>query len=248
MKGPGLRGLPQFLQYVRTYPAPEPLMTALARGPLATYGARTGNLWALEGDELVSIARFGATVEESERYARIPLSLDFDICAAVQTGQAVIGSPHEVGDTRVGIIDGDFWNALVDRVGGQTLVSVPLVVGGEPVGGFGFLTDVPWPGDQASSDVLGILAGVLALWLTHPLSPIPASDPLAGQGQWSFVLTKRQVEIMHRVEQGWPTRRIALELGISESTVKQDVQHVMRSMRTSDRLAAAERARLLGLM
>lgn len=248
MNGPTLRALPQFLRYARTYPAPEPLLTALARGPLGTFGARTGAIWRIDGDELVSVARFGHTVEEGERYARIPLFLDFAICGAVQTGQCLIGPAHEVGDTRVSVVDGDFWNALVDRVGGVSLVSAPLVVGDETVGGFSFITDVEWPGDESASAVLDVVVGTLALWLTHPLSPIPATDPLAEQGQWSLTLTERQVSIMQRVEEGWSTRGIAIELGLSPSTVKQDVQHVMRSMRTSDRRTAAERARLLGLM
>lgn len=248
MTASNLRGLPQFLRFLRTYPAPEPMMTALARGPLATCGARTGALWRLEGDDLVSIARFGGTVEEGERYARIPLALDFDICEAVTTRQPVIGPAQELGETRIGVVDGDFWNALVDRVDGVSLASLPLVIGDSVVGGFGFITDVSWPGDAESTALLDVLAGALALWLTHPLTPIPAPDPLAGQGQWSLALTTRQAEIMRRVEDGQRNREIAAALHLSDSTVKQDVQHVMRTMRTSDRRTAAERARLLGLL
>jgi DNA-binding CsgD family transcriptional regulator len=243
-----LRGLPQFLRYVRTYPAPDPLITALARGPLATYGARTGSLWRLEGDELVSLARFGATVEEAERYARIPLNLDFDISEAVRSKTPVCGPAPETGKTRVGIVDGEFWNALVERVGGVSLVSVPLLLDDEAVGGFGFMADTEWPDDEESHGVLDVLASTLALWLTHPLAPIPASGTLGGQGQWSLTLTERQIEIMTRVEAGLRNREIALALRVSDSTVKQEVQHVMRTMRTSDRHSAAERARALGLM
>jgi DNA-binding NarL/FixJ family response regulator len=96
--------------------------------------------------------------------------------------------------------------------------------------------------------VLDVLASVLALWLTHPLSPVAPPSLSTGQTAWSLALTERQVSIMRRVEQGWSTRGIAIELGLSESTVKQDVQHVMRNMRTSDRRTAAARARTLGLM
>ena len=248
MSAASLRALPQFLRYARTYPAPEPLMTALARGPLSTYGARTGALWRREGDELVSLARFGTTVEEAERYARIPLALDFDVCEAVRTRTPVWGDAHEIGDTRVGVVDGDFWNDLVSRVAGVSLVSVPLILADEVVGGFGFMTDTAWPDDEESQGFLEVVASVLALSLTHPLSPIPAPDPAAAQGQWTLTLSDRQAEIMRRVALGQRNREIASALGLSDSTVKQEVQRVMRSMRTSDRLIAAERARTLGLM
>ena len=45
-----------------------------------------------------------------------------------------------------------------------------------------------------------------------------------------------------RVALGERNREIASALGLSDSTVKQEVQKVMRTMRTSDRLIAAERA------
>jgi DNA-binding NarL/FixJ family response regulator len=53
---------------------------------------------------------------------------------------------------------------------------------------------------------------------------------------------------MRRVSLGARNREVASALGLSDSTVKQEVQRVMRTMRTSDRLVAAERARTLGLM
>jgi DNA-binding CsgD family transcriptional regulator len=248
MSASAMRALPQFLRYARTYPAPQPLMTALARGPLASYGARTGALWRLEGDELVALARFGTTIEEADRYARIPLALDFDICEAVRLRAPVCGPAPEVGETRIGVVDGDFWNALVGRVSGVSLVSVPLLLADEVVGGFGFMADTEWPADDESQGFLEVLASVLALWLTHPLSPIPPVDSAGGHGLWSLALTPRQVDIMRRVMLGQRNREIASALGLSDSTVKQEVQRVMRTMRTSDRLIAAERAHTLGLM
>lgn len=248
MNGPNLRGLPAFLRYARTYPPPEPLLASLAHGPLASLGACLGAVWRLDGDELVSIARFGSTVEESERYARIPLVLDFNICEAVRSRQTLVGPARDDRDTGIGVVDGDFWNALVERVGGISLVSAPLVLGDDVVGAFGFMTDTAWTDDPESHSIVDIVASVLALWLTHPLSAIPAVDPVFGRGQWSVSLTERQAAILRRIETGLSNRHIAVSLGLSDATVKQEVQHAMRTMRASDRRTAAERARALGLL
>jgi DNA-binding NarL/FixJ family response regulator len=61
-------------------------------------------------------------------------------------------------------------------------------------------------------------------------------------------VTERQKQILRLVEVGKSNTGIALALGYSVSTIKQELQRVMRAMGVSDRTEAAARARSLGLL
>jgi DNA-binding NarL/FixJ family response regulator len=61
-------------------------------------------------------------------------------------------------------------------------------------------------------------------------------------------LTPRQCDILALVLCGWTNADIGARLGYSESTVKQEVQRAARILDAPDRMAAARRARGLGLL
>jgi DNA-binding NarL/FixJ family response regulator len=63
-----------------------------------------------------------------------------------------------------------------------------------------------------------------------------------------LMFTQRQQDIVELVNRGVGNHQIANELHVSVSTVKQELQRIMRSTSTSDRLTAAQRAVEMGLL
>ena len=61
-------------------------------------------------------------------------------------------------------------------------------------------------------------------------------------------LTPRQIEILELVQQGKSNTYISALLGFSQSTVKQELQRVMKLLRVNDRSAAVTRANELQLI
>ena len=92
------------------------------------------------------------------------------------------------------------------------------------------------------------ISSALGLWMTHPDSPSPRSDRLQRTGHGLLHLTDRQQQILRLVELGKSNTSIAMTLGFSSSTIKQELQRVTRSTGATDRLDAVARARSLGLL
>jgi NarL family two-component system response regulator LiaR len=61
-------------------------------------------------------------------------------------------------------------------------------------------------------------------------------------------LTPREREVLALIGRGYANKRIALELGLSEKTVKTHVSHVLSKLGVSDRTAAAVHAVRAGLL
>jgi two-component system, NarL family, response regulator LiaR len=86
-----------------------------------------------------------------------------------------------------------------------------------------------------------IIDPTVAARLVHALSERPAAAP-AFDG-----LTARERDVLTLIAQGRSNKRIALELGISEKTVKTHVGHVLAKLDVTDRTQAAVFAVQAGL-
>ena len=60
-------------------------------------------------------------------------------------------------------------------------------------------------------------------------------------------LTGRQLEVMQLIQKGYNNRKIARQLDISESTVKQHLHSIFSTLRVSSRTEALAAAQHLGL-
>ncbi len=60
---------------------------------------------------------------------------------------------------------------------------------------------------------------------------------MAGLGR--PVLTERQIEVLRRLSEGQPNKTIALELGLSEKTVKAHITAIFKALNVVNRTQAA---------
>ena len=136
---------------------------------------------------------------------------------------------------------------MLARLGASLVVSQPVVHGGEVIGAVGFLAARSPSPSGHDRWILDGVAAALALWMSHPASPIEGPDPVGGR-TWSLAMTARQRRVLELVAAGQSTAQMAAALEVSEATVKADLQRSMKALRTSDRHEAARRAQALRLI
>jgi DNA-binding CsgD family transcriptional regulator len=246
-------GLPQLLRYLGTFPRPADALEALHHGPLGVYGATASLLWQVRGDELVALASVGHTRAEVDRYATLPLTLGLSVVRAVRTGTVIVDTDVTVAETPPApasrdMLDDEVRDAILRRGQAASVLRIPLLNDGRSVGAIGLVVDRRWPDDEGTVALTDCISLAMGMWLTHPRVGVSgaAVRPLARD--WSLSFTERQREILRLAEQGQSNPAIAAALHVSASSVKQDLQRCMRALRSEDRLAAAARARSLGLL
>jgi DNA-binding NarL/FixJ family response regulator len=82
--------------------------------------------------------------------------------------------------------------------------------------------------------------------LMEPLV-LPATESRLRCGAGGL-LTERQVDVLRRLDEGQSNRAIALDLGLSEKTVKAHVTAILRALRVVSRTQAVAAGRKAGLI
>lgn len=245
---PTLAGIPQFVRYLSAFPPASRVVEAALRGPLSHVGGRTLFLWQVrDGGILSAVGAYGHTAEEIGRYAHVPLSIDGLTARAVNARAAVVEDLTSPDLSPLSRLDDTMLQGLISRTESRYAVNVPVIHAGEVVGAYGVSADQGWESAANAAVILDAVASALAVWMTHPRSEVGRVE-LSGPHDWSLVFTERQKEALRLVEAGQSTAAIASSLGVSESSIKADLQQAMRALRTSDRREAAHRARSLGLL
>lgn len=241
--------LPQFLRYMSSFPTPDKVLRALASGPLARHGMVGGFLWILvDGSHLVSVGCIGWPMDLEERYSVVPIGLDLPAANAAREDSTTIDVADGFGRQYVGSIDEEYLDEHFAAKDVSSIVNIPLRQARSVVGCFGFVTDRPWEVTEESTALLEALSSTLGLWATHPRAGVVSGPMSLTQRDWSLAFTPRQKEVLALVGEGRSNSQIAHQLHVSVSSVKQDVQHMMRALRTHSRDSAHERAQRLKLL
>lgn len=239
---------PGFLQFLTTFPGPDAVARATSHGPLAQFGCKVVSLWVpSDTSELVSIGDFGVEGFNPERYARMSLAVHTALSESFITSSTIVLSLSEVIIQYPALsFDQEFWDTVLEINGDGDLGHVPIIVNGIPIGAFSFLCDRNNDWNPRSSAVLDGLAAALGLWMSNPASQI-RGVPVNGLHE-GLSLSPRQIQILDLVQQGKSNTYISARLGFSQSTVKQELQRVMKRLRVNNRDAAVTRANELQLI
>jgi len=245
-----LRPSPQFWTFLAAFPHPVTVPRAMALGPLSNFSTKGAFLaFPHEAGYLRTMGGYGFTDEEMDRYAIVPLSMASPMAEAYLSSEVLI-MPFSDLPTRYEVvrIDPEIWNQMEDRFGGGDVVHVPVTAQGTTLGVMGFYTDVRRVWTSKDVSYLEGLCAAVGIWATHPLSGVQTPDIWRPVGETMLVLSDRQQVILRMVESGKSNAAIAMALGYSPSTVKAEIQKILRTLKVNDRAAAAERARELGLL
>lgn len=241
-------GLPSFLRLLSTHPTGDSLALCLTQGPFAAFGARATVMWLLEEPDVLSLVGYtGFTDENLARWHRIPLSLPTQLVDVVRNIEVMITPALDFPRLYPkASFDRENYASMMERLGAGDLVGLPVVHQGLCLGVIQFVTGASRTWSSLDFSVLDGISSALGLWATHPDTPI---TPLyVSEGRESMlILSERQNRIVELVLRGEGNHQIAQELLVSVSTVKQDLQKLMRSTNQTDRLAAARCAVERGL-
>lgn len=245
----GSAGLPQFLRFLSTLPTPDNVARALLMGPMSTFDTAAVSITQVRGEALELNGTSGYTPGEVDGYWSVPLSVPTPFSRCVREAEVIIDEIEEVTTRFEALrVDEGLWQGFMNRLGIGQVISAPIVFQGTVIGAFGGITRSKRTWNSLDFALLDGISSALGLWMTHPDTPSSRTDRLQRRDAGILHVTQRQQEILRLVELGKSNTAIALALGYSVSTIKQELQRVMRSMGVSDRSDAADRARSLGLL
>ena len=246
-----LAAFPPLIAFLATYPDPQSVTEALLNGPLKFYEAVACNMMKKEKGEnnaLLLIGSTGITERTVQRYQELPLNIDTPMGRAFSDNEIVAVSITEMVDEYPAVqMDSEIWHEQIERSGNQSIVCAPIVSNGQAIGAFNFYLPPEHPLGSSDYSFVQGLSALLGMWLSHPRTNKGIDTDLADNNlDIPLTLSDRQLEILGLVEQGRSNAAIAVCLGYSQSTVKQELQKAMKVLRVSERQEAATRAKELG--
>ena len=239
-----LSALSAFLLRVGDAPHPDEVAQALVDSFSEPFGARTSSILAIRGDLLVVLGRHGYDADEVSALRAMPLAGDHLLSQVVREGEVLIEPNADIsGGFAAAKRPWGSWASTVARLPHGTTLGVPITSGGRAVGACALITEGPRPLQPLEVAALGAVGLALGMWLTHPDSGLPAEEESRTPS-----LTARQVAILELVADDCSNPEIGKLLGFSESTVKQELQRIQRTLGVSGRQQAVARATRLGLL
>ena len=244
-----LIALPAFMRFLSTYPDPQEVCESLISGPLAHFDAKSVNMFlTTEENTFKIVGTTGITAPLVPRYIEMPRTLNTPLSNAVLEGEIVTTSIlKQLDDYPSLALDRAIWEDVAKTSGNLQIDTIPIVSNGRSIGAFDMFSEATAV-SRKDYAFLSALGHMLGIWATHPFTESGLEANFApNANDVSFNLNERQLNILELVEQGRSNSAIAVILGYSQSTVKQELQRAMRVLRTNERSEAAKRARELGL-
>ena len=147
--------------------------------------------------------------------------------------------------------------ALLEEIKAQNLRTRPIVFTGAPVGEVMRAIDLDIPGLVSKEKASHVLTRCIksvhegGKWLDRDLTVKTMSLLLEQQkknAQASHLLTPRELMVARMVTEGWPNKKIATKLFISEGTAKLHLHHIYQKLNCPGRMSLQRYMQERGLM
>ena len=173
----------------------------------------------------------------------------FEVVRALAV-EALLDAPLDEVDVVVIDLGGD--DALIGVLEAE-LAELPVVVLAERTAGGSEPAARAWLTEDASEDALAAAVSAVAAGLTvyaPELAPEPTTSPVLGGALDGEVapITDREQDVLELLAAGLPNKGIALQLGISEHTVKFHVGSLLSKLEAQSRTEAVTIAARQGLL
>lgn len=190
---------------------------------------------------------FGFNSDILEPFARTSLWDDLPVSMAIREHRTLTFSDASA-------LDRDFPRLNGNGLQIASLIVSPIISAGHAIGACSLIGDdgVTAPGDHA--ELLQSVCLVLGLYLLNrPHEPLPSATPAPGMVQFPretapATLSERQRTVLTYLAQHLTNRQIAVRMGFSESTIRQETMAIYRFLHVSGRRDAVEVAHTRGLL
>ena len=218
---------------------------AIAEGPLADLGPVSTRIFWRQQSTLHLLGMRGYVSSPEAGYQSIALDTDIPLCQAVREGEVVVTVNVGVSEAYAGDAGiRDRWIMLHDRFPAGSMICAPIDSRGVMIGGLALITDRYEPPSAWQFARTQCVCSGLALWMAHPDTGIPWSE----SSRVAVELSERQRQILRLAAAGNSTTAIARTMDYSSSTIKQEMQRIMRSLGVGTRDDAVAEARRQGLL
>lgn len=246
---PNMSGYTMFLRHLGYLPEPNSVALSLAQGPLANFNPVTVDLWITGQDsDILRIGSCGVIDDPAQIYDRISLSFRTPITVAFASGTPEIVAVNSLFETYPEFdVDREFWHEIVEQHHEGDLVQVPFIFYGVVIGAFTFLTSSPTQWGAHHFMHFDAIGAALALWASHPRNGA-VNGARKRTNNVGIGLTQRQIDILLLVSDGKSNEAVSARLGYSTSTIKQELQRIMKRLNVHDRRQAVAVATDLQLL
>jgi len=176
------------------------------------------------------IAYFGFQFEDSAGWAEVNIMDQVPMADAARSGAIVVANEEHITDVYKDLVD-----RRSSRVG-RSIIDVPILKGGVPVGVLGIVFAGEIPTDESFLPFLRSLASCIVFSMDDNRRKI-STKRIAGL---HVELTERQKNILEMMAQGLTNSVMAQRLGFSESLIRQETVKIYRNLNVSNRQEASE--------
>jgi DNA-binding CsgD family transcriptional regulator len=176
------------------------------------------------------IAYFGFQFEDSAGWAEVNIMDQVPMADAARSGAIVVANEEHITEVYKDLVD-----RRSSRVG-RSIIDVPILKGGVPVGVLGIVFAGEIPADESFLPFLRSLASCIVFSMDDNRRKMTTKRTRGLHVE----LTERQKNILEMMAQGLTNSVMAQRLGFSESLIRQETVKIYRNLNVNNRHEASE--------